>query len=1438
MRCKQIWVGCLSVLSTTIASFVASAVEVPEDFQELNWIESSDGAYIDTLYTHTAKTKIECRIDGVHWQSGRYPAIFGSRNGKTGGNAFAFCTRTGTYQRFSASFHRETASTYREVRSNYGASPLICEGNHAFWRSTAGGQYSFDLDVTPQDGVNTLFIFDANNGGPGEKLAGQWPANVRLYWFKIYEGDDLIRDFVPVMHKSTGAIGLFDKVAGVYYGTPDPVKGFFKRSGFGWCPYRELDSGVYTFNDNILYGAPMCESAIKIKPGATVTLYIPAGVTVTLWGGDADREKGAGAGIEVPADATLKLAGEGTLYVHGGNGSIGLDGTNGGTGRVVLNDPDQGGKHWYYSGSGGDGAQGGGGAGAGIGGRGGNGGGGGKGGGYTDCEASREQRDGNPGRPGTPGEPGGDCGTIIVMNTLKLYANGGVAGRGGYGGEGGEWGVYDWSNWYVGYGGGGGGGGAGGMRGYDVGGGGGGGGGGAGGGSGSCAWFGAGRSEAATRHTGFGAGGLGGLGGKNGENGKNKHGTWASIRSDKESFERGSRYDSGQPVGAASGAAGAEGAWGQKGTKIDWQPYTYSDEKGEDRLLTKPYEVIAESTTKLKDGWNVLTNSLELASLSIDGDVTANLLLMDGATLTLTNSFEFWGATTLNIFVQSRGTGALKVGGFLGSGWPNWGNGADYFNIYGGNLTVKGTVCCGGDGNPGVNGGKGGNVTLVRGAVDFGANVACGGNGGTSDDAVGAGGDGGTFSVSNGFVKIAGLICAPGQRGFANERGNTNKDGQPGKVTLTDGYYDFRPEPGWCDEPRHTAVLTNSQLKDEYPWHVMEGREVTIGETPNMTAVWTRGDSALTNAITGTTFTVPYRCTDLKVIFTPDPCYDLDFSTIRITGPIDYAYTIDPSRLPTATKMRAKVTIGFDLTRMSVAWTDGVTTNRVEDGSFVVPFGTDVSLVFLPDEGCRIVGEPTVSIGTVNADRTIEQSESIPKSVVDLPEEYDFVEYVESTRGDKQYIDTLYHPTPKTRLTADFRPYEKSEDWAVFFGVTSSDSSKDGVLLRYMDKESPRTVNGWFCNENYDEAKSKNIAAERQTVVLRADGMTIGNRETAITTTGTPYDGSIYLFCGNNGGKAWRHQAMQLFMFMIEEEIDGEMQIVRLFVPCRRKADRAGGLFELVEKKFYPNNGSGRLKYDTARFATITVPAVEHATHRFSTDDPWMEPAKTNETQVVYTIDQDGFSAKVQFVADEDYRITANGEKSWLVAGDVVFGTTEGFDLPTVEPVHGMSKDPWKFGESGVVAYTNVYGVLTIDGTGAMPDFASATAMPWNPAEIVAVEIGDEVTRIGKYAFDGLDDEVIVEGLPLSVYKKTASAYGTTIPEDQVLVSREALQAAKAETISIANGEVKLGVSVRTCADITAPVAEWEKTAETVLTIPVSSRQGFMILQSSDAKIK
>ena len=110
-----------------------------------------------------------------------------------------------------------------------------------------------------------------------------------------------------VIFSLVAAVGVSARAEGI-----DVTSGNFES-------YRALkDGNTYRFVESVTFAAPSGESALKVADGATVTLNIPSGVTVTLTGGSANGVTGAGAGIEVPASATLNIIGQdGDIVIAG-----------------------------------------------------------------------------------------------------------------------------------------------------------------------------------------------------------------------------------------------------------------------------------------------------------------------------------------------------------------------------------------------------------------------------------------------------------------------------------------------------------------------------------------------------------------------------------------------------------------------------------------------------------------------------------------------------------------------------------------------------------------------------------------------------------------------------------------------------------------------------------------------------------------------------------------------------------------------------------------------------------------------------------------------------------------------------------------------------------------------------------------------------------------
>ena len=134
---------------------------------------------------------------------------------------------------------------------------------------------------------------------------------------------------------------------------------------------KTLKDGVtyYVAGDLTINGNKASKNGLAVENNATATLYIPAGVTLSVYGRDGSGTTGGGAAILLPNGATLIVVGNGKLVAVGGNAAAGGAGGNGS--RSYVNDDTDGSLGYdypvYQAGSGGSGGYGGGGAGAGIG---------------------------------------------------------------------------------------------------------------------------------------------------------------------------------------------------------------------------------------------------------------------------------------------------------------------------------------------------------------------------------------------------------------------------------------------------------------------------------------------------------------------------------------------------------------------------------------------------------------------------------------------------------------------------------------------------------------------------------------------------------------------------------------------------------------------------------------------------------------------------------------------------------------------------------------------------------------------------------------------------------------------------------------------------------------------------------------------------------------
>ncbi|MBS7388551.1 MAG: hypothetical protein KIG30_08325 [Eubacteriales bacterium] len=187
--------------------------QLPTEYQEVEYIESTGTQYIDTGYYATANTKVLTDVKVLSVPA-RNAWIFGSRNSDV----------TSRYELIWINSANEYRFYYGT--NNYTFSGVPSTGELAITIASTGATIN-GVSVTPAaatiSSTNSMYIFSCHGG-----TASNETSYMRLFSFKIYEGNTLMHDFVPCYRKSDNAVGLYDLVNGVFYtnaGTGDFAKG-------------------------------------------------------------------------------------------------------------------------------------------------------------------------------------------------------------------------------------------------------------------------------------------------------------------------------------------------------------------------------------------------------------------------------------------------------------------------------------------------------------------------------------------------------------------------------------------------------------------------------------------------------------------------------------------------------------------------------------------------------------------------------------------------------------------------------------------------------------------------------------------------------------------------------------------------------------------------------------------------------------------------------------------------------------------------------------------------------------------------------------------------------------------------------------------------------------------------------------------------------------
>jgi hypothetical protein len=177
---------------------------LPSEFQEVEYLESSGTQYIDTGIVPEISNdvkpiiKIKCKINAISVQQ----RIFGVQT--VNSQYFQFFNNINQLgiQLFNTSYYTSfTQDTNIHEYIFDTQNSLAYQDNNSQTLYFGNGESTYNL-----------YLFARNNLGTASQLM-----KGKIFYFKYYNNNNLVRNFVPCYRKADNVAGLYDLVNGVFY---------------------------------------------------------------------------------------------------------------------------------------------------------------------------------------------------------------------------------------------------------------------------------------------------------------------------------------------------------------------------------------------------------------------------------------------------------------------------------------------------------------------------------------------------------------------------------------------------------------------------------------------------------------------------------------------------------------------------------------------------------------------------------------------------------------------------------------------------------------------------------------------------------------------------------------------------------------------------------------------------------------------------------------------------------------------------------------------------------------------------------------------------------------------------------------------------------------------------------------------------------------------
>lgn len=215
--------------------YFRAAGMLPNGYTKLDYIQSTGTQYIDTGYHwEHEKTKIEANV--LVTSNSAAQSLWGSEeyttsSGNTRNFAHIFYGTNGSYSVYLGSGSQGTVALTLNKRAkvsiNTTADKLLTVKvnntailNNKTYSGSVLTKHTAYTSSTASTTVGNIFIFSnhnsnrGSNNGPTQNVGG-----MRLYSFKMWDNDVMVRNFIPCKNAS-GTVGLWDTITQTFFTTP------------------------------------------------------------------------------------------------------------------------------------------------------------------------------------------------------------------------------------------------------------------------------------------------------------------------------------------------------------------------------------------------------------------------------------------------------------------------------------------------------------------------------------------------------------------------------------------------------------------------------------------------------------------------------------------------------------------------------------------------------------------------------------------------------------------------------------------------------------------------------------------------------------------------------------------------------------------------------------------------------------------------------------------------------------------------------------------------------------------------------------------------------------------------------------------------------------------------------------------------------------------